>query len=82
MLSYDPKTVMAFLSNEVMELRYICVVFLREVLARDIFGARCSEYVDFEVSSSFDVSLVLNKLFFLFAYKLWCLSIVHAGFYS
>lgn len=56
-LSYSPKTVMAFLSNEVTELRYICAVFLREVLAGDIFRARCSECVDLEISSGFDVSL-------------------------
>lgn len=73
---------MAFLSNEVTELRYICAVFLREVLAGDIFRARCSECVDLEISSGFDVSLLLKKLFLLFAYKRWCLSIVPAGFYS
>lgn len=53
---------MAFLSKEITGLDLVSgAIFLREVLAGYIFGARHSEYVDLEISSCFVVSLFRKK---------------------
>lgn len=76
-------TAMAFLSKEITGLDLVSgAIFLREVLAGYIFGARHSEYVDLEISSCFVVSLFRKKWFLLFDNKWWWLPIVQAGFHS
>lgn len=81
MLRYGPKPVMASVSNEIIGLRGICAVFLREVLAGEIVGARFSKPVVLENSSCF-FCLGFCSFFFEEMTAFVCLSIVQAEFHT